>query len=73
MLIAALPQPRRTWPPTLDAPITPEIQALAHRVQGDIPAALVPLSHALRLAEPEDYVRIFADEAYQWRPCWKRP
>jgi LuxR family maltose regulon positive regulatory protein len=38
------------------------LQALAHYVQGDIPAALVPLEHALTLAEPEDYVRIFVDE-----------
>ncbi len=38
------------------------LQALAHQVQGDIPAALVPLERALTLAEPEDYVRIFVDE-----------
>ena len=38
------------------------LQALAHHVQGDIPAALVPLERALTLAEPEDYVRIFVDE-----------
>jgi len=38
------------------------LQALAHYVQGDIPAALVPLERALTLAEPEDYVRIFVDE-----------
>jgi LuxR family maltose regulon positive regulatory protein len=36
--------------------------ALAHQLQGDIPAALVPLSRALALAEPEGYVRIFVDE-----------
>jgi LuxR family maltose regulon positive regulatory protein len=38
------------------------LQALAHQAQGDIPAALVPLERALRLAEPESYVRIFVDE-----------
>jgi LuxR family maltose regulon positive regulatory protein len=38
------------------------LQALAHQGQGDIPAALVPLERALRLAEPEGYVRIFVDE-----------
>jgi ATP/maltotriose-dependent transcriptional regulator MalT len=38
------------------------VQAIAHQAQGDIPAALVPLSRALTLAEPEGYVRIFVDE-----------
>ena len=38
------------------------VQALAHQEQGDISAALVPLSRALTLAEPEGYVRIFIDE-----------
>jgi LuxR family transcriptional regulator, maltose regulon positive regulatory protein len=38
------------------------LQALAHQTQGDIPAALVPLSRALTLAEPEGYVRMFVDE-----------
>ena len=38
------------------------LQALAHQMQGDIPAALVPLQRALTLAEPEGYVRIFVDE-----------
>ncbi|TME02313.1 MAG: helix-turn-helix transcriptional regulator, partial [Chloroflexi bacterium] len=38
------------------------LQALAHQVQGDISAALVPLERALTLAEPEGYVRIFVDE-----------
>src|SRR6266568_900059 len=38
------------------------LQALAHQVQGDISAALVPLERALMLAEPEGYVRIFVDE-----------
>ncbi len=38
------------------------LQALAHQVQGDIPAALVPLQRALTLAEPEGYVRMFVDE-----------
>jgi LuxR family maltose regulon positive regulatory protein len=38
------------------------LQALAHQMQSDIPAALAPLSRALTLAEPEGYVRIFVDE-----------
>ncbi|MFC5467302.1 LuxR C-terminal-related transcriptional regulator [Cohnella suwonensis] len=38
------------------------LQALARHMQGDIPAALVPLERALTLAEPEGYVRIFVDE-----------
>jgi len=38
------------------------LQALAHQMQGDIPAALVPLQQALTLAEPEGYVRMFVDE-----------
>jgi len=38
------------------------LQALAHQTYGDISAALVPLEHALTLAEPEGYVRMFVDE-----------
>jgi len=38
------------------------LQTLAHQAQGDIPRALVSLEHALALAEPEGYVRIFVDE-----------
>jgi LuxR family maltose regulon positive regulatory protein len=38
------------------------LQALAHQAQGDIAAALAPLERALTLAEPEGYVRLFADE-----------
>jgi LuxR family maltose regulon positive regulatory protein len=38
------------------------LQVLAHQMQGDIPAALMTLSHALRLAEPEGYIRMFVDE-----------
>jgi LuxR family maltose regulon positive regulatory protein len=38
------------------------LQALAHQTQGDTPAALMPLERALTLAEPEGYVRMFADE-----------
>ncbi|UCH24524.1 MAG: AAA family ATPase [Trueperaceae bacterium] len=37
-------------------------QALAHEAQGDIPAALEPLMHALKLAEPEGYLRLLIDE-----------
>ncbi|RPI29898.1 MAG: helix-turn-helix transcriptional regulator [Chloroflexota bacterium] len=38
------------------------LQAMAYHAQGDLPAALLPLQHALALAEPEDYVRMFLDE-----------
>ena len=38
------------------------LQALAHQMQGDIPAALAPLERALSLAEPEGYVRVFVAE-----------
>ena len=38
------------------------LQALAYHAQGDLSAALLPLQHALALAEPEGYVRIFVDE-----------
>ncbi len=38
------------------------LQALAHRLRGHLPTALVPLARALTLAEPEGYVRIFLDE-----------
>jgi LuxR family maltose regulon positive regulatory protein len=38
------------------------LRALAHRAQGDVDRALTALGRALALAEPEGYVRIFADE-----------
>jgi LuxR family maltose regulon positive regulatory protein len=38
------------------------LQALAHQARGDLRAALLPLDRAVRLAEPEGYVRIFVDE-----------
>jgi LuxR family maltose regulon positive regulatory protein len=38
------------------------LQAIAYHAQGDLPAALLPLQHALALAEPEGYVRTFLDE-----------
>jgi len=38
------------------------LQAIAYHTQGDLPAALLPLQHALALAEPEGYVRMFLDE-----------
>jgi LuxR family maltose regulon positive regulatory protein len=38
------------------------LQALARQAQGDIPAAISTLERALTLAEPEGYVRLFADE-----------
>jgi LuxR family transcriptional regulator, maltose regulon positive regulatory protein len=38
------------------------LQALAHHTQGETAAALACLGRALTLAEPEEYVRVFADE-----------
>jgi LuxR family maltose regulon positive regulatory protein len=38
------------------------LQALVHQARGDIPAALASLRRALTLAEPQGYVRMFADE-----------
>jgi LuxR family maltose regulon positive regulatory protein len=38
------------------------MQAMAYHTQGDIPAAFLPLKHALALAEPEGYIRMFLDE-----------
>ena len=38
------------------------LRALAHQALGDIPAALASLERAVTLAEPEGYVRVFADE-----------
>jgi len=38
------------------------LQALARQTRGDFPAALGSLERALTLAEPEGYVRVFADE-----------
>ena len=38
------------------------LRALAHQMLGDIPAALACLERAVTLAEPEGYVRVFADE-----------
>ena len=43
------------------------LQALARRLLGDIPAALLPLERALTLAELEGYVRIFVDEGTAMR------
>jgi LuxR family maltose regulon positive regulatory protein len=38
------------------------LQARAHQLQVDIPTALQSLEHALSLAKPEGYMRIFVDE-----------
>ncbi|MFD1505631.1 helix-turn-helix transcriptional regulator [Georgenia yuyongxinii] len=38
------------------------LQARAHRSGGDLPAATAALRRAVTLAEPEGYVRVFADE-----------
>jgi LuxR family maltose regulon positive regulatory protein len=38
------------------------LQAMAHHLRGDVRAALECLRPAVALAEPEDYVRLFADE-----------
>ena len=38
------------------------LQTIAYHAQGDLPAALLPLKHALALAEPQSYIRMFLDE-----------
>ena len=38
------------------------LQALAHQAGRDVPAALDALGRAVALAEPEGYLRVFADE-----------
>ena len=38
------------------------LQAMAYHAQGNLPAALLPFQHALGLAEPEGYIRMFLDE-----------
>jgi LuxR family maltose regulon positive regulatory protein len=38
------------------------LQALNHHSRGDAPAVLAALERALTLAEPEGYIRVFADE-----------
>ena len=38
------------------------LQALADQLLADVPAALAALERAMMLAEPEGYVRVFADE-----------
>ena len=38
------------------------VQALAQRAKGNVSSALESLQQALRLAEPEGYVRVFVDE-----------
>ena len=38
------------------------VQAVAHDACGDSPAALAELRHAVTLAQPEGYVRLFTDE-----------
>jgi LuxR family transcriptional regulator, maltose regulon positive regulatory protein len=38
------------------------LQALAHQAGGEVPAALAVLTRAVRLAQPEGYVRLFAEE-----------
>ena len=38
------------------------LQAVAHQARADLAGGLAPLRRALTLAEPEGYVRIFADE-----------
>ena len=43
------------------------LQALAHQAQGDLPAALLYVQHALALAELEGYVRTFLDEGENMR------
>ena len=48
------------------------LQAIAYHAKGDLPAALLPLQHALALAEPEGYVRTFVDEGEPMRLLLQR-
>ena len=50
---------QKRWGSALDILL---VQALAHEAQGDRPQALATLKHALSLAEPEGYIRVFVDE-----------
>lgn len=43
------------------------LQALAHHMQGDLAAGHSALERAMRLAEPEGYIRIFLDEGEEVR------
>ncbi len=43
------------------------LQALTFKVQDDIPQAFASLEHALTLAEPQGYLRIFVDEGETMR------
>ena len=43
------------------------VQALAFQAQDNLPRALAALEHALGLAEPEGYIRIFVDEGEAMR------
>jgi LuxR family transcriptional regulator, maltose regulon positive regulatory protein len=43
------------------------LQALARQAQGDAPAVVTSLERALPLAEPEGYLRLFADEGEPMR------
>jgi LuxR family maltose regulon positive regulatory protein len=55
---------QKRWGSALDILL---VQALAHEVQGNRSQALAALEHALALAEPEGYVRIFVDEGEAMR------
>lgn len=48
------------------------LQALAHQARGSTARALHSLEHALALAEPEGYIRIFADEGEPMRSLLRR-
>ena len=48
------------------------LQAMADSAQGDLDGAMVPLSRALELAEPEGYLRTFLDEKEPMRALLAR-
>ena len=48
------------------------VQALAHQAHGDIPAALIPLEHALTLAEPRATSACLWTKAHPWHCCFAR-
>jgi len=48
------------------------LKALAHQARGEVPAALTELRRAVTLAQPEGYVRLFADEGPPMAALLKR-
>ncbi len=47
------------------------LQSLTLQAQGATSRAADVLDRALRLAEPEGYIRTFWTKAHRWRSCWR--